>query len=235
MDLCKVRRRPGGNLPPLTKIRNPGLCQFHRHRPDDLFLLAVEQHTPVVVRRQRRDVLDSPIGIAHASIVRNWDGQVHAARVGDRDAQREGFVSPMTPLAIRPRRRGSRLASVDRIDQNLAGDSCCGWRESFSGARGTFAGSWSTCSAGPIRCGTPISARSIPRDTRCAASPSSKSITWDQPGRRLAFALLANQFRGRLLLQATYDPDLVSEQLAAQMLDTLTADLRQFASGTAAH
>jgi hypothetical protein len=45
--------------------------------------------------------------------------------------------------------------------------------------------------------------------------------TWSPVG----FTLLANQFRGRLLLQATHDPDLVPNPLADQVLDWIVDDL----------
>jgi hypothetical protein len=50
--------------------------------------------------------------------------------------------------------------------------------------------------------------------------------TWSPMG----IALLANQYRGRLLLQLTYDPDLVSDPLAQQWLDRVVDDLTGFAS-----
>jgi hypothetical protein len=53
--------------------------------------------------------------------------------------------------------------------------------------------------------------------------------TWSPIG----LSLLANQYRGRLLLQATYDPELIAPPLAEQMLDTISADLRAFATDSA--
>ncbi len=50
----------------------------------------------------------------------------------------------------------------------------------------------------------------------CYAGPA-----WAPPG----LTLLANQFRGRLLLQATYVPDSVPEPLAREFLDAVVADL----------
>jgi len=52
--------------------------------------------------------------------------------------------------------------------------------------------------------------------------------TWSPIG----FSLLVNQYRGRLLLQATYDPELIAPPLADQMLDTISADLGAFAGGS---
>jgi hypothetical protein len=49
--------------------------------------------------------------------------------------------------------------------------------------------------------------------------------TWSPMG----IALLANQSRGRLHLQLTYDPDLVPEPLAAQWLEHVVTDLRRLA------
>jgi hypothetical protein len=46
----------------------------------------------------------------------------------------------------------------------------------------------------------------------------------------IGLSLLANQYRGRLLLQATYDPELIAPPLADQMLDTISADLSAFAT-----
>jgi len=46
----------------------------------------------------------------------------------------------------------------------------------------------------------------------------------------VGFALLANQFRGQLLLQATYDPELVSQPLTSQLLDAVCNDLADFAA-----
>jgi len=46
----------------------------------------------------------------------------------------------------------------------------------------------------------------------------------------IGLSLLANQYRGRLLLQATYDPELIAPPLADQVLDTISADLRAFAA-----
>jgi hypothetical protein len=46
--------------------------------------------------------------------------------------------------------------------------------------------------------------------------------TWAPMG----ISLLANQFRGRLLFQATYDPELVPDEMADRFLDTVWADLR---------
>jgi hypothetical protein len=48
----------------------------------------------------------------------------------------------------------------------------------------------------------------------------------------LGIALLANQYRGRLLLNFTYDPDLVAQSLADSFLDQVLADLRSSAAGT---
>jgi hypothetical protein len=47
----------------------------------------------------------------------------------------------------------------------------------------------------------------------------------------VGMTLLANQFRGRLLLQASYVPDAVPEALANQFLDEVMADLRAGAGG----
>jgi hypothetical protein len=49
--------------------------------------------------------------------------------------------------------------------------------------------------------------------------------TWAPMG----FSLLANQFQGQLFLQATYDPELVSEPLADELLDKIVAELREIA------
>jgi hypothetical protein len=45
--------------------------------------------------------------------------------------------------------------------------------------------------------------------------------TWSPMG----ITLLANQFAGRMHFQATYDPDLVSDSLANEFIDTILADL----------
>lgn len=46
----------------------------------------------------------------------------------------------------------------------------------------------------------------------------------------IGFTLLANQFRGRLHLQATYDPALLADPLADRVLDWIIADLAEFAA-----
>jgi len=46
----------------------------------------------------------------------------------------------------------------------------------------------------------------------------------------MGISLLANQFRGRLLFQATYDPDVISESLANDFLDRVMADLLALSS-----
>jgi len=61
-------------------------------------------------------------------------------------------------------------------------------------------------------------------DTFCGASIEdvfSIGPTWSPMG----LTLLANQFRGRLLLQVTYLPESVPEPLATQFMDALLADL----------
>jgi hypothetical protein len=50
--------------------------------------------------------------------------------------------------------------------------------------------------------------------------------TWSPMG----ISLLANQFRGQLFFQATYDPDLVSEPLANEFLDRVLSGLCNFAA-----
>jgi hypothetical protein len=49
--------------------------------------------------------------------------------------------------------------------------------------------------------------------------------TWSPVG----ISLLANQFRGQLLFQTTYDPDLIQSGLANQFLDAVLKDVRHFA------
>lgn len=46
----------------------------------------------------------------------------------------------------------------------------------------------------------------------------------------IGLALLVNQFRGQLLLQGTFDPELVSPTLAGQLLDAVCNDLGDFAA-----
>jgi hypothetical protein len=46
----------------------------------------------------------------------------------------------------------------------------------------------------------------------------------------MGVSLLANQFQGRLLFQATYDPEVVSESLANDFLDRVIADLHALSS-----
>jgi hypothetical protein len=51
----------------------------------------------------------------------------------------------------------------------------------------------------------------------------------------MGISLVANQFQGRLLVQATYDPELVSTDLAGQFLDQLIGDLRALSGDMAGH
>jgi hypothetical protein len=46
----------------------------------------------------------------------------------------------------------------------------------------------------------------------------------------IGFTLLANQFRGRLHMQATYDPALLADPVADRVLDWIVADLTDFAA-----
>jgi hypothetical protein len=49
----------------------------------------------------------------------------------------------------------------------------------------------------------------------------------------LGLSLLANQFQGRLLMQATYDPELIDGRLAETFLDVVVNDLQAFAESQA--